>query len=181
VFRGYARRGAVPAPYRLDPHRTAFSAGRSGFEVAYRDYALRGPRPGAPDPGDGCAQGEFDFYVCVLVFNAVDGSTFTNVSESHSCGLTDPGPAQTIANGASMSYRVHCAVGFWGSIHYDITGQYNGGLDVTYSTFNGNYTCQFTGAVAARYTSCDPPGGSFMLPQNSRATWENWHYYFPVP
>jgi hypothetical protein len=61
------------------------------------------------------------------------------------------------------------------------TGQYNGGLDVTYSTFNGNYTCQFTDAVAARYTSCDPPGGSFMLPQNSRATWENWHYYFPVP
>jgi hypothetical protein len=181
VFRSYARRGAVPAPYRLDRHRTAFSAGRSGFEVAYRDFALRDPRPGAPDPGDGCAQGEFDFYVCVLVFNAVDGSTFTNVSESHSCGLTDPGPAQTIANGASMSYRVHCAVGFWGSIHYDITGQYNGGLDVTYSTFNGNYTCQFTGAVAARYTSCDPPGGSFMLPQNSRATWENWHYYFPVP
>jgi hypothetical protein len=224
AFRSYARRGVVPAPYRLDRHRTAFSvravrgrsrerhpkqavgalretrprpvegapgvgqprspAGRSGFQVAYRDYALQDPQPGSPDPNDQCAQGEFDFYVCVQIFNNVGGSgTFTNVSESHSCGLTDPGPAPTIPVGTAPTYRVHCAVGFWGSIHYDIsfstgTQGATGGIDISYSTFDGTFTCQTTGDVTD-FLSCDPDGGS-MLPENGHATFENWHYSFAV-
>jgi hypothetical protein len=167
----------VPAPYRLDRQRTAFSAGRSGFEVAYRDYALRGPHRGSPDPNDACAKGEFDFYVCVGVLNAVSvGATLTNPSESHSCGLTDPGPAQTIAVGDTGSYRVHCAVGFWGSIHYDIVelGQTVGGIDVSYSTFTGKYSCQLTGSAAFQ-AACP---GDDMTPENGNATFENWHYLF---
>src|SRR5919199_4920738 len=152
VFRSYARRGVVPAPYRLDRQRTAFSAGRSGFEVAYRDYALRGPHRGSPDPNDACAKGEFDFYVCVGIGNLSGTTIFTNVTESHSCGLTDPGPAQSIAPGGSLSYRVHCAVGFWGSFHYDIVGPETGRFDVSYSTFTGKYTCQITGKVADEAT-----------------------------
>jgi hypothetical protein len=178
VFRGYARRGAVPAPYRLDPHRTAFSAGRSGFEVAYRDYALRDPHPGSPDPNDQCAKGEFEFYVCVGVRNDLAEGTFTNVSESHSCGLTDPGPAQTIAEGSFTEYRVHCAAGFWGSIHYDITdlGQTVGGIDVSYSTFTASFTCTLSGGVGVQYRC---PSGD-MAGENGNATWENWHYLFFV-
>jgi hypothetical protein len=179
VFRSYARRGAVPAPYRLDRHQTAFSAGRSGFEVAYRDYVLRAAQPGSPDPNDHCAQGEFDFYVCVGVQdNFATGSTFSNPTESHSCGLTDPGPPQTIAEGAQGNYRVHCAVGFWGSIHYEVVapGIDFGGIDISYSTFDGTYSCQLTGAVAVNYRC---PGGT-MQPENGNATWENWHYLFVV-
>jgi hypothetical protein len=175
AFRSYARRGAVPAPYRLDRNRTAFSAGRSGFAVAYRDYALRDRSVGnTPDGNDQCAKGEFEFYVCVQLNNAL--ATLTNVSESHSCGLTDPGPPQSIAPGGSLSYRVHCAVGFWGSIHYDVveSGTTVGGIDLSYTTFGGTFTCQVTGG-AARFIGCSDAGGQ-MLPENERATWENWHY-----
>ncbi|HYY20597.1 MAG TPA: hypothetical protein VE780_01850 [Thermoleophilaceae bacterium] len=179
AFRSYARRGAVPAPYRLDRQRTAFSAGRSGFEVAYRDYALRGPHRGSPDPNDACAKGEFDFYVCVELTNGGE-ITLTNVSESHSCGLTDPGPPESIAPGGSLSYRVHCAVGFWGSIHYDVsvssgTQSATGGIDITYTTFGGTFACQVTGDATRLIGGCNDAGGD-MLPENQNATFENWHY-----
>src|SRR5919199_1444038 len=175
VFRSYARRGAVPAPYRLDRQRTAFSAGGSGFEVAYRDYALRGPHRGSPDPNDQCAKGEFDFYVCIHMGSYLGGAGLANVSESHSCGLTDPGPAQTIAPDTVNSWRVHCAVGLWGSFHYDVVvrGSTVGGVDVGYSTFTGKYTCQLTGAVP--YPNCV---GGDMIPENNNASFENWHYLF---
>jgi hypothetical protein len=181
VFRSYVRRGVVAAPYRLDRHRTAFSARRSGFEVAYRDYALPGPHRGSPDPTDACAKGEFDFYVCVQLENDLVGTTLTNVSESHSCGSTDPGPAQTIAPGGSNNWRVHCAAGFWGSFHYDVvqSGTTVGGLDVNYSTFTGTYACEVTGGAETQF-DCGPLGPLNMFPENQLATWENWHYLFKV-
>jgi hypothetical protein len=69
-----AERPFVARPYRLDRHRTAFSAGRSGIEVAYRDYVLRAAQPGSPDPNDQCAKGEFDFYVCIHMGSYLGGA-----------------------------------------------------------------------------------------------------------
>jgi hypothetical protein len=38
VFTSYVLGGGlIPRPYKLDPHRAAFSAGRSGFQVPYRE------------------------------------------------------------------------------------------------------------------------------------------------
>ena len=215
VFRSYARRGVVPAPYRLDRHRTAFSvravrgrsrerrpeqavgapreararpvegapgvgqprspAGPSGFEVAYRDYALRDPQPGSPDPNDQCAKGEFNFYICGGLENRLEGITLANASESHSCGSIDAQPAQTLPPFTSTTWRVNCAVGFWGSVTYDIIyqGSDDGDLEVSYSTFDGTYTCRAVDSTLVfGCTSGD------MLPENGNATWENWHYLF---
>jgi hypothetical protein len=181
AFRSYARRGAVPAPYRLDRQRTAFSAGRSGFEVAYRDYALRDRSVGnTPDPGDKCAYGQFDFYVCVKLENDLGGlapGTLSNLSESHSCGSTDPGPAQTITVGTVMSYRVYCLVGFWGSIHYDLGGGGGDGVDVSYTTFGGTFTCQLSGLLE-NIGDCTSNGN--MTEENPNDGGENWHYSFLV-
>ena len=178
VFRSYARRGAVPAPYRLDRQRTAFSAGRSGFEVAYRDYALRDRSVGnTPDPGDKCAYGQFDFYICGSLENRLFGAdiTLANASESHSCGSADSAPAQTLAPGASTTWRVYCAVGFWGSVTYDIIyqGGPDGQLQVSYTTFGGTYGCQAINSTLE--IGCT--SGS-LFPENENDGGENWHYLF---
>ena len=50
-----------------------FSNHHSGFEVVYGAFALTSPRVGIPDPGDSCASGQFDFYVCITVTNGLQG------------------------------------------------------------------------------------------------------------
>jgi hypothetical protein len=176
VFRSYARRGVVPSPYRLDRNRTAFSAGRSGIEVAYRDYALRDRSVGnTPDNNDQCAKGQFDFYICGNLENRLAGITLANGSESHSCGGTATGPAQTLAPFTSTSWSVYCAIGFWGSLTYDII--YQGGPDgqlvVSYTTFYGTYSCQAVNSTLE--IGCN--SGS-LIPENENDGGENWHYLF---
>jgi hypothetical protein len=74
-----------------------------------------------------------------------------------------------------MSYKIHCAVGFWGSIHYDLGG--GTGVEVTYSTFSGSYTCTLSGLLAS-IGSCT---NGDMHPENPNGWGENWHYSFSVP
>jgi hypothetical protein len=103
------------------------------------------------------------------------GTTLSYGSQSQSCGNTAPGPPQTIPEGAASTWRVYCAVGFWGSVTYAIIyqGTHNGDLELSYSTFDGTYTCTVTNSELV--FNC--PSGD-LFPENSNATGENWHYLF---
>jgi hypothetical protein len=121
--------------------------------------------------------GQFDFYVCAGLEDRLGNVTLANGSESHSCGNTDPGPAQTLPPFTSSTWRVYCLVGFWGSVTYDIVDQgvNDGQLELRYSAFDGTYTCAVTNSALV----FKGPGGS-TLPENGNASGENWHYLFFV-
>lgn len=53
-----------------------------------------------------------------------------------------------MAYSASSSWRVYRLAGFWGNYRYDVVdakgGAFEGYFDVSYSTFDGKYSCMNT-------------------------------------